>query len=129
MWAAQPHNWFLTYKLDIITTTCRQTLKNQTPLTGNTNIPTRFIHRILCWFWCLEIGTSSIHWTQLRGFHLRMETEFSLQKYVSIKNIMIDNVQKQNNCIFRNAHQPDDCAKTMKCKEQYIYTKHYISAI
>jgi hypothetical protein len=24
-----------------------------------------FIYAVLCWFWCLEIGTSSINWAQL----------------------------------------------------------------
>jgi hypothetical protein len=41
-----------------------------------------FIYPILCWLWCLEIGTSSINWAQLSRFHLKTETEPSLQNVV-----------------------------------------------
>jgi hypothetical protein len=37
---------------------------------------------ILCYCRCLEIGTSSINWAQLSRFHLKMETESSLQNVV-----------------------------------------------
>jgi hypothetical protein len=59
-----------------------------------------FIYPILCWCWCLKIATSSINWAQLSRFHMKTETESSLQNVVLLnKNRMMDNVHKRNNCI------------------------------
>jgi hypothetical protein len=41
-----------------------------------------FIYPKLCWCCYLEIGTSSIVCAQLSRFHLRTETEYSLQNIV-----------------------------------------------
>jgi hypothetical protein len=38
-----------------------------------------FMYPILCCSWCPEIGTRSIDWAQLSSFHLKTETESSLQ--------------------------------------------------
>jgi hypothetical protein len=45
---------------------------------------------VLCWFykphlvfcWCPETETSSIYWTQLSRFHLKMEIEYSLRNVI-----------------------------------------------
>jgi hypothetical protein len=42
---------------------------------------------------------SSIEWAQLRRYHLKPETDSSLQNAVLNKNRAMDNVQKHNNCI------------------------------
>jgi hypothetical protein len=36
------------------------------------------------WHWGPEIGASSIDWAQLSNFHLKMETESSLQNTVCL---------------------------------------------
>jgi hypothetical protein len=33
-----------------------------------------FMYPVLCWYLCLEIGTSSIDWAQLSRFHLKMDS-------------------------------------------------------
>jgi hypothetical protein len=42
-----------------------------------------FIHLIVCWFLCPEIGTSYIDLAQLNRFHLKSETESSLRNLSS----------------------------------------------
>jgi hypothetical protein len=44
---------------------------------------------------CLEVGTSSIDWTQLSRFHLKTETESSLRNVVLNINMIMDNIQNQ----------------------------------
>jgi hypothetical protein len=47
-----------------------------------------FVYRILFSCWCPLIGISSIDWAQLSRFHLKMETEPSVQNVVLNKNTM-----------------------------------------
>jgi hypothetical protein len=59
-----------------------------------------FIYPILCWCWCLAVGTSSISWAQLSRFNLKTETESSLQKVLCFKQKQDGGyVQKHNSCI------------------------------
>jgi hypothetical protein len=58
------------------------------------------IYTLLCWCWCPKIWTRFINWINLSRFHLKMETESSLQNlYALNKNRTMDNVQKCNSCI------------------------------
>jgi hypothetical protein len=55
--------------------------------------------KLLCWYWCPEIGPSSIDWAKLCKFYLKTEIESSFRNVVFLnKNRMIDNVQKHNIC-------------------------------
>jgi hypothetical protein len=60
-----------------------------------------FIYAVLCWFWCPEIGTSSVDLAQL--CKLLPEdgdrTQSSKRCFLNLKNRTMDNVQKVNNCV------------------------------
>jgi hypothetical protein len=60
-----------------------------------------FIYPVFCWFWCPEIGTSSIDWAQLSR-PLPEDRDSPSSKTFLNKNRMMDNVQKGNHC--RNVH-------------------------
>jgi hypothetical protein len=74
----------------------------------HTTFETRWlIHPSWCWYRCPETGTSSIDWGQLSRFHLKTETESSLQNDVFWKlnrtvfldkDRTMDNVQQHNIC-------------------------------
>jgi hypothetical protein len=40
-----------------------------------------FIYPILCWCWCLELGTNSVDWVQLSKFHLKTDRIQSAKCY------------------------------------------------
>jgi hypothetical protein len=51
------------------------------------------LHILLCWFWCPEIGTSSIDWAQPEDGD-RVQ---SPKPCFEIKDLAMDNVQKVSN--------------------------------